>query len=265
MLATANIWADVIATLVVLVIAGFWGFQVAGNIVTGRFRRKFVEKQWPHHEGRVPVLPRLLHGMHVATMVALIFSGVYLRYPFFAGGRDLLRNVHYVAMYILIANFAVRLLHAVARDYLEFRITEKDILNGPRVLLYYTFVTRSYPHLAKYNVMQKFTYGVAFPSLIVLQALSGFAVLWPDTMLWWAEPVAGGVAAAAAWARLVHYLGALALIMLTGIHVCLAWVEDFPALLVFFGLARQKEHAPAEPALEAPTPARPATGRPVRA
>ena len=239
MIATANIWADVIATFMVVVAVSFWLYQLAGNAVTGRFRRKFVGKEWPHHEKTIPLLPRALHGTHVAAMIVLAFSGLYLRFPFFSGGREILRNVHYVAMYIFLAILVLRVYYAYARDSAEFRITVQDIMNAPKVLLYYAFIRRSYPHLGKYNVMQKFTYGIAFPLLIVVQAYTGFALIWPEVLLPWAGPLAGGLSAAAGWARLVHFLGSMSLIMLASIHVCLAFVEDFPALLVFFGLAKQ--------------------------
>ncbi len=257
MIATLNIWADVLATLMVLVVFGFWSFQVAGNLVTGRFYRKFVGRQWPHHDKPVALLPRLLHATHVAAMIALAFSGIYLRYPTFAGGRDLLRNIHYVAMYIVLINFVWRVYYAGAKDWLEFRITKQDIINAPKVMLYYAFITKSYPHLSKYNVMQKFTYGIAFPSLMVLQAVTGFALVWSEPLLGWTVPLTGGVAVTAAWLRLVHFMGCMSFIMLTGIHVCLAFVEDFPALLVFFGIKRQAGHeepppAPVKPAIKRP-------------
>ena len=239
MIATANIWADVIATFMVVVAVSFWLYQLAGNAVTGRFRRKFVGKEWPHHEKTIPLLPRALHGTHVAAMIVLAFSGLYLRFPFFSGGREVLRNAHYVAMYIFLAIFVLRVYYAYVRDSAEFRISIRDILNAPRVLLYYMFFRRSYPHLGKYNVMQKFTYGIAFPLLIVVQAYTGFALIWPGVLLPWAGPLAGGLSAAAGWARLVHFLGSMSLIMLVSIHVCLAFVEDFPTLLVFFGLTKQ--------------------------
>lgn len=243
MLAKVNIWVDIIATVMVAIALGFWGFQIVGNLVTGRFRRKFVGKEWPHHEEIVPPLPKILHGIHVASMIALGVSGLYLRYPFFAGGREIMKPIHFVAMYIVVINFVLRLYYAYARDAKEFKISLREVLNMPKVLFYYSFIKKSYPHLAKYNVMQKMTYGVMFPSLMVIQAYTGFALMWPAVLLGWAGPYVGGVAAAAAWARIVHFMVAITFIMFTLIHVCLSFIEDFPALFTFFGLARQEVHA----------------------
>lgn len=240
MIAKVNIWVDILATILVVIAVGFWIFQIIGNFVTGRFYRKFVGKEWPHHDKIVPLLPKVLHGTHVAAMIALAFTGLYIRYPFFAGGREIMRYIHYVAMYTVVFNFIFRLYYAFAKDSVEFKITLRDILNMPKVLMYYAFLRRSYPHLAKYNVMQKFTYGIAFPFLMVIQAYTGFSLLWPRTLLGWAAPIAGGVAAAAAWARIVHFVVCMLFIMLTAIHVCLSFIEDSPALLVFFGLAKQE-------------------------
>lgn len=242
MLAAVNIWVDIIATVMVAIGIFFWAFQITGNFVTGRFKRKFIGKEWPHHDHIIPKSPKLLHATHVISMIALGVSGVYTRFPFFAGGRDTMKLVHFIFMYLVVINFVMRIYYAFVKDSVEFKIGMKDVLNAPKVLLYYMFVKRSYPHIAKYNVMQKMTYGIAFPSLMVVQAYTGFALMWPTILLGWAGDFVGGVAAAAAWARLLHFFCAIAFLMLTMIHVCLSFVEDYPALLMFFGLAKQEVH-----------------------
>lgn len=252
MLAEINVWADIIATLLVGIALGFWAFQIIGNFATGRFKRKFVDKQWPHHDAVVPPLPKIMHGVHVTSMIALWISGLYIRFPFFAGGRAIMKDIHFVAMYAVIIIFAMRLQYAFTRDGREFTITLADVKNFPRVLMYYMFLGKSYPHRMKYNPLQKMTYGYLFPVFLTIMAVTGFGLMWPKTVFGWAAQFAGGVAAAAAWARIIHFLSAMVLLMFTMIHLCLSFIEDFPALLMFFGLTKQEVHEEHEPTRHRP-------------
>ena len=76
-------------------------------------------------------------------------------------------------------NLIVRLWYAFAskrRDYKEFAVTKRDIVTAPQVIMYYIFVKPSKPHLGKYNVMQKGTY-IIFVPLLILQAFTGLSML----------------------------------------------------------------------------------------
>ncbi|MFH1736853.1 MAG: cytochrome b/b6 domain-containing protein [Actinomycetota bacterium] len=253
MLAEVNVWADIIATALVAIGLIFGIFQVVGNIVTGRFKRKFVEKQWPHHDAVVPPLPKIMHGVHLTSMIALWISGLYIRFPFFTNGRDMMKYIHFVAMYAVIIIFVMRLWYAFTRDGKEFTITWADVKNFPRVLMYYLFLAKSYPHRMKYNPLQKMTYGYLFPVFLTIMAFTGFGLMWPKPVLGWVAPYAGGVAATAAWARIIHFLSAMILLMFTMIHLTLSFIEDYPALMIFFGLAHQEVHEESEPQ-DAPKP-----------
>ncbi|MBI4733774.1 MAG: hypothetical protein HY779_03015 [Rubrobacteridae bacterium] len=66
MLAEVNVWADFIAIAMVAIPVGFWTFQISGNFLSGRFYKKFVEKQWPHHDENIPRAPKVIHASHVA-------------------------------------------------------------------------------------------------------------------------------------------------------------------------------------------------------
>ena len=63
------------------------------------------------------------------------------------------------------------------RDYREFAVTKRDITTAPKVILYYIFVKPSKPHLGKYNVMQKGTY-ILFVPLLIVQAITGLHLCW---------------------------------------------------------------------------------------
>lgn len=246
-----NVWIDVVFTVLYIVIVVALSGHFLGNILTGRAKRRFVGWEWPQHEGGpVPTMPKVLHFQHVAAMIALGISGMYIRFPFFNGGRAFMQWVHYIAMIVVIVNLIVRLWYAFGsrrRDYREFAVTKRDITTAPKVILYYIFVKSSKPHLGKYNVMQKGTY-ILFVPLLILQAITGL-MLWRlqfpivDVSL---QQLAAGVIGASGvwWVRTTHYIINWLFIVLTTIHVYLSVTEDFPAFLDFFGLSfLDKPHA----------------------
>ena len=248
-LTQVNVWLDVVFTaLYSIVVVGLAG-HFLGNILTKRAYRRFVKGEWPPHEGPpIPFLPKFLHFQHIAMMFLLGFSGMYIRFPFFDGGRTAMRYVHYFAMIVVIVNLVWRLWYAFGskqRDYKEFVISGKEIASAPKVVLYYMFVKPDKPHLAKYNIMQKGTYTL-FPILLIVQALTGFALIQQDIIFgysprfllvgWWLGPLVGGTALAGAWARVLHYTINWLFILLTTIHAYLASTENFPGLLDFFGI-----------------------------
>jgi Ni,Fe-hydrogenase I cytochrome b subunit len=246
-----NVWIDVLFSVLYVVIIVALSVHFLGNILTGRAKRRFINWEWPHHEGGpIPAAPKIMHFQHVAAMIALAVSGMYIRFPFFDGGRTAMRWVHYVAMTIVVVNLIVRLWYAFGsarRDYREFAITKRDITTAPKVILYYIFVKPSKPHLGKYNVMQKGTY-IIFVPLLIVQAFTGFALLTmeipfigmsPRELLvgWWLGAMLGSVDMAGWWCRTAHYLINWLFIVLTTIHVYLSVTEDFPAFMDFFGLS----------------------------
>jgi Ni/Fe-hydrogenase 1 B-type cytochrome subunit len=253
-----NVWLDAaFVSLYVVVLLGLTG-HFLGNIITGRAKRRFLQWQWPEHEGPpIPALQKFLHFQHVASMIVLAVTGMYIRFPFFNGGRVWMRYLHYVAMVIVTVNLVWRLWYAFAsrtRDFREFAITRRDIVTAPQVILYYIFAKRSKPHLGKYNVMQKGTY-IIFVPLLLLQAYTGFSLLTftipfthispRDALLgWWLGALLGSTDLAGWWARTAHYTINWLFIILTTVHVYLSVTEDFPAFLNFFGLSfLDREHA----------------------
>ena len=103
-----NVWIDVVFTVLYVIIIVALSCHFLGNILTGRAKRRFVDWEWPHHEGGpIPAAPKFMHFQHVAAMIALGVSGMYIRFPFFDGGRTAMRWVHYIAMIIVIVNLIV--------------------------------------------------------------------------------------------------------------------------------------------------------------
>jgi Ni,Fe-hydrogenase I cytochrome b subunit len=257
--------------LYVLVVAAL-AVHLMGNVLTGRLKNRFVNRQWPDHEGpEIPLLHKILHFSHVFSMFALGFTGLYIRFPFFDGGRPAMRGIHYFFMIVVTVGFAWRLWRAFfakQRDYREFAITKQDICSAPKCVLYYTFVRSSKPHFCKYNVLQKATY-MMFVPLMITQAFTGFALIVTpfifgysprDLLLgWWLGELLGSTDLAGWYARTLHYTITWVFIILTTVHAYLSFSEDFPAVRDFFGIARfprgercELPESQPEPALGAP-------------
>jgi Ni/Fe-hydrogenase b-type cytochrome subunit len=256
-LTQVNVWIDVVFTTLYPIILLALGAHFMGNILSKRAYRRFVKGEWPEHEGPpVPALPKWLHFEHVACMILLAASGLFIRFPTISYSRTPMQWIHYVAMIVVILNLIWRLQYAFfspRRDWREFAVTGRDITTAPKVILYYIFIKPSKPHLGKYNVMQKMTY-IIFVPLLIVQALTGFALLTQllpvaglslrQVLLGWTiAPFVGGVASAGAWARTLHYLINWLFIVLTTIHVYLSVTEDFPAFQDFFGMGGAHGHA----------------------
>lgn len=249
-LVNLNVWLDVaFSSLYVVVVVVLIGHFLL-SIPLGRFRKKFILKQWPQHdEPHPPALPKFLHFQHLAMMFVLGFTGFYIRFPFFDGGRVTMRYIHYVAMIIVVANLIYRFWYAFGskrRDWRAFAITKADAASALGVLLYYSYLSNNKPHTAKYNVMQKGSY-CFFALMMIAQAFCGFALLEfvkiPMTDFtvsqaivgWWMGPLVGGTAMAVAYMRILHYILTWLFIIMTTVHVYLSATEDIPTTLDFFG------------------------------
>jgi Ni,Fe-hydrogenase I cytochrome b subunit len=257
-LVQVNVWLDVVFFSLYAVVLVALGIHFLGNILTGRAYKRFVKWQWPEHEGPpIRALPKFMHFQHLACIGLLVLSGMYIRFPYFSGGRPFMRFVHYVAMTVVVVNLVWRVWYAFlsrARDYREFAITRRDVMTALQVVMYYVFIKPSKPHLSKYNIMQKAVY-IAFLPMLLAQALTGIALLeflrlpfiamTPSQLLlgWWFP---GGAAIGVAWMRVLHYTLNWLFIIFVTIHIYLSCTEDFAAFLNFFGLGsldkRYAEH-----------------------
>ena len=266
---------DAIFVLLWIGVLLFVVFHFSVSVPKGRFRKKFLEGKWPEHDHTPVFTPKLMHWIHLSTMVALAISGLYIRFPFFDGGRTAMRYVHYVAMIIVTLNYFWRLWYAFLaknRDYKKFAVTKRDLQSAMGVLAYYGYFSDNKPHVAEYNVMQKMSY-LLFAVLMLAQMFTGFSLLTqtflfglsPREVLvgWWLGPLVGGVAVAGAWMRVFHYAINWLFIIMTTVHFYLAVAEDLPISLDFFGFKKYPEdklikaghghddaHAPATAAAE---------------
>jgi Ni/Fe-hydrogenase b-type cytochrome subunit len=253
-LTTINVWLDVVFTGLYVVIIAFLTFHFSLFIYFGRFRKSFLEGHWPEHESRPPALPKVLHFVHMTSMIILAFTGMYLRFPFFAGGRDFMRGTHYVFMTIVIVTVIWRVWYSffskTNADWREFAIGKKDVQSALGVLAYYGYVSNNKPHVAKYNVLQKMSYNM-FLYMMLFQAITGLCLVRygfifgvsPSQILVGSWAVNFGGMAIWMWViRTIHYVLNWAFILMMTIHLYLAATVDVPCALDFFGMDELQVH-----------------------
>jgi len=239
-----NVWLDMIFTTVFVLVVIVFSVHLLFNFLTGRMYRRFVKGEWPTHDTPLRMLPKFLHFQHVVCMFGLAFSGMYIRFPFFSGGRTAMRYLHYFLMIVVIVNLFARLAYAFVgrhKDRRQFTPTMRDVKVTPGVVLYYIFMRPTKPHVDHYNIMQKLVY-IVFALLLFVQAFTGFSLLTTvfginiqPLFLWWTGPLGIGMAAGAAYSRILHYIINWVFIIVTVIHAYLSVTEDYPAFTEFFG------------------------------
>jgi len=124
-------------------------------------------------------------------MVLVVLSGFHILYPSrFAvfGTMNTARKVHFFGMYLIIFPMIFRFIYHVwvTGDLKKYMVTPKDLTHFPAFVRYYTFRSKEKPWGHDYNLGQKAAY-MLWPLLLILQAVTGFAIYWPDKL--------GGVAA----------------------------------------------------------------------
>lgn len=198
-----------------------------------------------HYREAHPFIFVMTHWINLIAIVALAFSGFYIHYPFFSGFMGVARGMHFVFMYVLLINLAVRIVAAFfvkSATRLGSREVDTDIKNWlPQKLnrhqlwpwiKYYLFLKKEHPIGAKYGVLQKIAYIATVP-LTLAAAYTGFAIYAP--VMDWAFFTAG-----TDWVggqmhmRIIHYYIMWAFILFTAIHAYLANVGGFaPSKLIF--------------------------------
>jgi Ni/Fe-hydrogenase 1 B-type cytochrome subunit len=199
-----------------------------------------------------PLLQRIIHWVHLISMIVLAFTGFYIHNPFFDWNMGLARWLHFVFMYIVLIAFAMRIYFALFGRSAIARGTRETFLDGKNFLpqqenrgqtvetvKYYLFLRKTHPRTGKYNPLQKSTYGV-MAVLLILQALTGFALYTPFLGYFdWVTSALGGLMVV----RQVHYLIMWIFIVLTGVHIYLSFAEGARTVpLMFVG----KESVPSD-------------------
>lgn len=247
MLADLNIWFDVVFWLGLIgILLGLLGVYVPANIIGGRLQDRFLRNKWWYLEAMHAPLPeeyanvvlqRTWHWVNLVSFLAFFVSGFYIRYPFYDGGREFMRNLHLFFAYINIVNYLVRVGWTITgQDRNNFTFDKSDIKTFIENLKYYTFFAGSYPHEKKFHPMQRMTY-IMMALLFPIMIYSGAALIWPGLFASWMGGLFGGEAGAVAAMRLLHG-GVFRLYLIIVIaHGVLGIGETFPTLkFLWFGI-----------------------------
>lgn len=238
-------WVDIVGLIILCVVPVGLSLHFAGNLLTGRFRKRFILGNWPHHDKPFKPLPRrMAHLIHVICMVGLAFTGMYVHFPFFDANRLLIKYLHYFFAFIVGINYLFRVWWSFFSDYPdadEFVLTWKEIKIIPAVVKYYIFINDSKPHLADFNPMQKITY-LSFTAVMPIIGLTGISLIFGKWLLVPLVPLFGDLPTAKYFMRFIHYLCNWFFIVFTLVHAYLAVSEDLPAFLYFFFNIEPEHH-----------------------
>ncbi len=181
-----------------------------------------------------PVPRRAAHFIHMISIIGLAISGLYIRFPFFDQGMEFMKWTHYVLMYVVVINLILRIIYGFKSEDKgaidDLKMGAADFKNTPAVLMYYLHLKDDYPEVAKYASLQKVTYNL-FWVLLIVQAITGFALAFRSSLLLAFAPIFGGTALAAAWMRLFHYIGMWVFVIFTTIHAYIAIHEGNPIMM----------------------------------
>lgn len=196
-----------------------------------------------------PLPAVLMHWAYLVSMVVLIFTGFYIHSPFFAGAMGTMRTLHFIFMFALIYVAIIRVYWAFfgagsanpgerrkIRDYKHFLPERENRGKLVPIISYYLFLRRTHPATAKYNPLQKGTYGL-WLLLIVAQALTGFMLWTPtaDNMQAFTYALGGPDIV-----RIIHYLTMWGFIVTTMVHIYLSVAEGIIQLPLMFGWRETK-------------------------
>lgn len=190
-----------------------------------------------------PAPARLMHWLHLVSMVMLIISGFYIADPFFPGAMGLMRGIHFTFMFLIIIVLIARIIWAfvgrsaplgsreVEPDYRHFGYQKQNRGTFWGTVKYYLFLQREKPRVYKYNTLQKGTY-LFWALLLILQAITGFALWAPLQNLF--EPLTYLVGGPM-WMRSIHYMIMWLFIITTLIHIYLSALHRDQVDVMFWG------------------------------
>jgi thiosulfate reductase cytochrome b subunit len=124
-------------------------------------------------------------------------------------------------MWILVANAVVYIgfiyLHG---DWRELAPRRGDAHRAWEMIEFYAFRLAKHPHQGKHNALQKTAY-FAMPIIAAVIVLSGIAI-WKPVQLHWLAILFGGYV----WARYVHFMAMVLLVLLVLGHVFMVFAVD---------------------------------------
>lgn len=176
-----------------------------------------------------PIPQRIYHGINLVSFTVLAVSGYYMYRPFAPGLMGTMKTLHYVFMFVITANLFARVYYAFYgrhRDAGVFAVRRSDLQAlGPMVRYYLFLGTR--PRTDRLNPLQKLGYQATIVTIAV-QALTGFAMHWPDGTLGFAVKLAGGLHNL----RLIHIFLMWLFFVGVLIHLYMVFTEAYDEFLL---------------------------------
>jgi len=168
------------------------------------------------------LITRLLHAVNMIAMVILILTGFYIYAPLSFNifpNMDVARFLHFIFMYAILATMLFKLYYSIViGDFKNLLFTYQDLKDLPGVIRYYVFgifKKKVRKKTGKYNAGQKLLYTV-WPILMLFQAVTGFAMYFPETFSGFIY-FFGGLNHFKAW----HAIGAWVFTITTVAHIYL--------------------------------------------
>lgn len=185
-----------------------------------------------------PRFARITHLLNLILFALFIVTGFIIHYPYSGMNMDLIRDLHFIFVWLFLINGVVRIYWAIFskhKDWREFIPTKRDIKSTIPQLKYYLFMGK-HPVTGKYNIMQKLAYLVLF-LMGAIQFCSGALLLWSDALRHWVD-FFGGLAQI----RSFHFLFTWLFVVIIAIHLYLVFRET-PHLfkVMIFGIDDEKK------------------------
>jgi len=129
------------------------------------------------------------------------------------------RYIHFICMYVVVWTMVYKIYYVlVTGEIKELFFTLKDLREFPTLVRYYLFgifTGMKKKDWGKFNPGQKLIY-TAWPLLMLLQALTGFALYWPDFFSGFNHLVGG-----MGYVRLWHFATSWVFILTIAVHLYL--------------------------------------------
>ncbi len=185
-----------------------------------------------------PLFQRISHWINLINFLVLILTGFAIHSPQPGMPMNLIRNLHFIFMYLLIINGVIRFYFSFFgknKDYDQILLNKQDVKNIWPQTKYYLFIGK-HPETGKYNPLQKIAY-IALPIMSVFQAFTGAILYWPVKFAGLADYF-GGLASV----RGIHYIVMWLFIVVVAIHVYLVFTAAYEQFLfMFFGKMKNQK------------------------
>jgi len=157
------------------------------------------------------IITRIMHAVHLISMIMLIFSGFFIYAPSvfkIFPSMDAARYVHFIFMYFIGWTLVYKFYYSIVTGEIkELIFTWKDAKELPGLIKHYTygiFVGHKKKDWGKYNPGQKLLY-TAWPALLIVQGITGMALYFVGTFAVF-NSFMGGLANIRAWHFIISWL-----------------------------------------------------------